>query len=133
MKQIATVTRMIKPDLVEVTVARQTACSHDCEKCGGCGSGGGSISVSARTEIPLVPGDKVELYSDNRVLGYAALVYLLPVVLFLVGYFILPLQTEGVRYLCAGTGFGVGIVAAIACDRYVRRNNAVTYQIIRKL
>ena len=70
MKQIATVTRMIGSGIAEVTVARESACGHDCENCGGCGTMGGSISVRARTEISLVPGDKVEIYSDNRVLGF---------------------------------------------------------------
>ena len=133
MKQIATVTRMISSGIAEVTVARESACGHDCENCGGCGTMGGSISVRARTEISLVPGDKVEIYSDNRVLGFAALVYLLPLVLFFAGYLLFPSLREELRYLCGGVGFCLGIAAAVLCDRAVRRKNAVSYEIIRKI
>ena len=133
MKQIATVTRMIGKDAAEVVVARQTACGHDCENCGGCGTKGGNISVRAVTKIPLSPGDRVELYSDNRVLGFAALVYLVPLILFFAGYLLTPMLSESLRYLCGGLGFGAGIAAARVIDRVVRRKNDFSYQIIRKL
>lgn len=133
MKQIATVIRLIGSDTAEVAVARETACGHDCENCGGCGAQGSSISVRAKTDIPLCPGDRVELFSDNRVLGFAALVYLLPIILFFTGYLLIPNLAEGLRYLCGGVGFAFGIGMAILCDRAVRRRNAVTYQIIRKI
>lgn len=133
MKQIATVTKILGTGIAEVAVARQTACGHDCEHCGGCGAQGASISVRAKTELALVPGDRVELYSDNRVLGFAALVYLLPIVLFFGGYFLSPLSTEGMRCLCGGVGFAFGMLIAVVCDRVVRRKNAISYQIIRKI
>jgi len=133
MKQIATVTRMIGTDTAEVIVVRETACGHDCENCGGCGAQGSCISVCARTNFAVEPGDMVELFSDNRVLGFAALVYLLPVVLFFVGYFSFPFFQENLRYLCGGVGFAVGIILAVLQDRRVRRNNALSYQILRKI
>lgn len=133
MKQIATVTRMVSSGIAEVTVARETACGHDCENCGGCGTKAGSISVRAKTDLSLVPGDKVEIYSDNRVIGFAALVYLLPLVLFFVGYLLVPFLREELRYLCGGVGFCLGIAAAVFGDRAVRRRNAVSYEIIRKM
>jgi len=133
MRQIATVTKMIGTGIAEVVVARETACGHACETCGGCGTTGGSISVRARTDAELVPGDKVEIYSDNRVLGFAALVYLLPLVLFFAGYLSFPFLQESLRYLCGGAGFCAGIAIAILCDRTVRRKNAITYEIIRKI
>lgn len=133
MKQIATVKRMLGSGIAEVTVARETACGHDCESCGGCGTKAGSISVCARTDLSLVPGDKVEIYSDNRVIGFAALVYLLPLVLFFAGYLMVPFLREELRYLCGGIGFSVGIAAAVFGDRAVRRRNAISYEIIRKM
>ena len=133
MTQVATVVRLIGRGMAEVTTVRRSACAHNCESCAGCGTQPLSITVRARCSFSVSPGDKVELYSDNRVLGYAALVYLVPVVLFLAGYFSVPFLTEALRYACAGAGFVLGIALAVVCDRAVRRRNAVIYQIIRKL
>lgn len=133
MKQIATVTRIMDDGTVEVAVARQSACGHDCENCGGCGSQGSSLTVRAVSCVAVEVGDRVEIFTDNRVLGYAALVYLLPIVLFLAGYLLFPSLAEGARYLCGGCGFALGICAAVLCDRLVRKRGAVSYQIIRKM
>lgn len=130
MTQIATVTEVTGPDTAMVTVARQTACGHDCEKCAGCGAQAGSVTVQAGTDIPVSAGDRVEIFSDSRVLGIAALVYLGPVALFLLGYFLPVSLSEGLRYLCGGAGFALGLAGAVVCDRKLRR---VTYRITRKL
>ena len=133
MKQIATVTRIVDETTVEVIVVRQSACGHDCENCGGCTSRETGLTVRASSSVKVAPGDRVEIFTDNRVLGYAALVYLAPVILFLVGYLLFPTLEEGLRYLCGGGGFVLGIGAAMLCDRKVRRRGAVSYQIIRKM
>ena len=134
MTQIATVTAIPGMGQVEVTVVRQTACGHDCENCGGCAAGkAGELVVRAETELPLQMGDRVEIYSDNRVLGAAALVYLGPVVLFLLGYLLTASLPEGARYLCGGLGFALGLAGAVACDRLSRRKAGVTYRVTRKL
>lgn len=133
MKQIATVTGILHEHLAEVTVVRRSACAHDCENCSGCGAKTASITVRARCDFPLAVGDTVELYSDNRVLGYAALVYLVPLAMFFIGYLCPVDVTEAVRYLCAGAGFLFGIALAVVCDRLIRRSHAVMYQIIRKI
>ena len=89
MTQIATVTALPGPGTAEVTVARQTACGHDCESCAGCGTRSAEVVIRASTAIPVAVGDRVEVYSSGRVLGVAALVYLGPVALFLLGYLLL--------------------------------------------
>lgn len=133
MKQIATVIRMVGRNTAEVSVVRQSACAHNCENCAGCGAQSVGITVHAACPFEVLPGDKVEIYSDNRVLGYAALVYLVPLVLFLVGYLAFPCLTEPLRYVCGGIGFALGIVLSVCYDRAVRRKNSVTYQILRKI
>lgn len=134
MTQYATVTEVLDKGLVRVIVARKSACGHDCEHCGGCGAQGGSVEVQAKTALPVEPGDKVELYSGGRkVLGAAALVYLTPVVLFLLGYMIPSWLTEGLRYACGGAGFLLGILCAVAYDRYMRCHDRISYEILRKL
>ena len=135
MTQIATVTALpaMAGGQVEVTVTRQSACSHNCESCGGCGARAVDVVVHAGSDIPLALGDKVEIYSDNKVLGAAALVYLGPVVLFLLGYLLPSSLAEGARYLCGGLGFLLGLAGAVACDRFMRRRNDVRYRVARKL
>ena len=135
MTQIATVTALPASagGQVEVTVARQSACSHNCESCGGCAGRTVNLTVRAGSDIPLALGDKVEIYSDNRVLGAAALVYLGPVVLFLLGYLMTGFLAEGWRYGCGGIGFLLGLAAAVWTDRRMKRKDAVSYRIVRKL
>lgn len=134
MTQIATVTALPVPGgdgRVELTVTRQGACSHDCKSCGGCE--GKRLTIHAGSSIPLELGDRVEVYSDNRVLGAAALVYLGPVVLFLLGYLLSAGAAEGWRYLWGGAGFALGLAGAAVCDRLARKKRAISYQVTRKL
>ena len=133
MTQIATVTEILSPGVAMVRVSRQTACGHDCENCGGCGAQGSTVTVKARCSLSVAPGDLVELTSGNQVLLIAALVYLVPILLFLLGYMIPFGLAESIRYICGGIGFVLGLILAVACDRWVRQKNAVTYQITRKL
>ena len=133
MTQIATVASVPGPGTAVVSVVRQSACAHDCAECAGCGGKPGSVTVRAETDFPVSVGDKVELYSGGKVLGIAALVYLAPVALFLLGYLLPSALPEGERYLCGGLGFLLGVAAALWYDRRVRREGAVSYRITRKL
>ena len=136
MTQIATVTALSDSvkGRVEVTVTRQTACGHDCENCGGCASGkAAGLVVLAETDLSLRPGDQVEIYSDNKVLAAAALVYLGPVILFLLGYLLPGGLSDGMRGICGGLGFALGIAAAVVCDRRIKSRSGVRYRVTRKL
>lgn len=135
MTQIGTVSQVLDTETALVAVKRQTACGHDCDHCGGCGVSGGVITVRAETALPVSPGDTVELASGNRhVLGIAALVYLGPVALFLLGY-MLPTEAEtAVRCLCGVLGFAVGLLVAMGLDRRLRQTgNAVAHRVVRRL
>lgn len=133
MTQTAIVTAVSGDGRARVEVRRQSACAHDCEHCAGCGASA-AIQVEARTDLPLTVGDRVEIYSGGRVLGIAALVYLVPVALFFLGYLLPPGLTERARNLCGGLGFLLGLLAAVALDRRLRRKGkALTYQVVRKL
>ena len=66
-------------------------------------------------------------------LGLAAVVYGLPVVLFLLGYLLPASLPEPWRYACGGMGFGLGLLAAVVCDRVVKKRASVTYRIVRKV
>lgn len=136
MTQIATVTALpaASGGPVEVSVVRQTACGHSCENCGGCAAGKNArMVVKAEADIPLQPGDRVEIASGNGVLGAAALVYLGPLFLFLLGYLLAGALSEGARYLCGGLGFILGLAGAMAWDRRVKRSAGIRYRVTRKL
>ena len=130
MTQIATVTGVPGPGTVLVAVVRQSACAHECGSCAGCGGRLGSLTVQAETAIPLSVGDKVELSSGGQVLGIAALVYLTPVVLFLLGYLLSAFLPERGRYLCGGIGFFLGLAGAVWYDR---RGRSVSYRVTQRL
>lgn len=135
MTQTATVTALpaVSGGLVELTVARQTACGHSCDGCGRCAGKAPDLVIRAECGIPVQLGDKVEVFSDNQVLGAAAVVYGLPVALFLLGYLLTGFLLEGWRYGCGGLGFLLGMAAAVLLDRRMKRKAALSYRIVRKL
>ena len=90
---------------------RKSACGHDCEECAGCGMTGASVCAEARDPVGVRPGDKVVVESSTRSHpgGDLALVYMLPVVFFLLGYFLSAGLTERLA-LCRGHCGGGGVV-----------------------
>ena len=87
MTQIATVERIVNADYAEISVPRKSACGHDCEECAGCGVSGAAVLARALNPIGARPGQKVVVDSStSKMLGIVAMVYLIPVVLFVAGY-----------------------------------------------
>ena len=112
-----------------VMVVRQSACSGDCHKCSGCGAVEQKMLLTARNPIGAKPGELVTVSSDSAtVLKGAAILYLLPLVLFIAGYLL------GMQWNLGGlTGFlafllSIGI--AIAYDRLVVKKKHTQYTII---
>lgn len=136
MRQVATVERILDGSHAEISVPRKSACGHDCEECAGCGVSGAAVRARAVNAIGARVGEKVIVESDTKkMLGIVALVYLIPVALFLVCYVVSALLTErvGVQYGVAVAGFLLGIVPALLYDRRVRANGALTFTIVQTL
>ena len=131
MTQIATVERILDQNHAEISVPRKSACGHDCEECAGCGVTGTAVKARAVNPIGAQPGQKVVVESSTqKMLGIVALVYAIPVALFLVGYVVagvllsaLGLYQPLVEFAGAGatvplTGFGhllaTGVQKAVA-------------------
>ena len=134
MTQIATVEQILDNGYVKISVPRKSACGHDCEECAGCGMTGAAIYARAKDTIGTRPGQKVIVESETKkMLGVVALVYLLPVVGFLLGYFLTEGLTEGTRYLVAVVGAIVAFLPCVGYDRYARRNETLTYTVVREL
>jgi sigma-E factor negative regulatory protein RseC len=133
MTQIATVERILDNDHAEISVPRKSACGHDCEECAGCGVTGTAVHAKASNPIGAQPGQKVVVESSTKkMLHIVALVYLTPVVLFLLGYLLtISLESVALRYTAAVAGFLVGILAAVAYDRKLRSQGGLNFTIVR--
>ena len=141
MTQTATVEKILERGQVLLSVARQTACGHDCENCAGCGVQGGAVRVVAKDLIGVYPGEKVIVSSRNRqVIGVAALVYLCPVAAFLVGYGAGDaLARMGGNYsavIHAVSAVGITLLGCLPAwwyDRKVRKDHRISFEIIGRL
>jgi len=117
--------RRVFPDgTAEVVHIRESACSGDCHKCSGCGAAKESITLTARNAIGAGPGEVVIVKSDSApVLRGAVVLYILPLVLFILGYLLTASGWGG----CLG--FVIGIVAVIVYDRKVAKKEETVYTI----
>ena len=132
MTQIATVERLLDSGYAEISVPRKSACGHDCEECAGCGMTGAAIKARAKNGVDAQPGDKVVVESSTKKLfGVIALVYLLPVIFFLLGYFLTEGLPEKLRYVIAIAAAVVSFLPSIFYDRYAKRQEILTYEIVR--
>ena len=135
MTQIATVERIIDKNYAEIAVPRKSACGHDCEECAGCGVSGAAVHAKATNPIGARPGQKVVVESStNKMMRIIVLVYLIPVVLFLLGYvsmaFLVP-ESVAVQYTVAILGFLIGVVGAVVYDRLLKKQGGLIFRIVR--
>lgn len=137
MTQQGTIKKILPHNMAEVEVTRRSACGHDCAKCGGCGGlETQTLYVTARNRAEAQVGDRVLLEGETgRVLGFAALVYLLPIFLFFVGYGVGSALKSGagMSALCGGIAFALGILCAMWYSRQMKRKNDVPFDITRLL
>lgn len=133
MTQIATVERLLDRDYAVISVPRKSACGHDCEECAGCGVTGTAVEARAANPIGAEPGQKVVVQSDTqKMLGIVAMVYLIPVVLFLACYLgTMLLVSPSVAGIAGGVGFAAGIGIAVLYDRRLRRQGGLRFTIVR--
>lgn len=132
MTQIATVEEILSGGYALISVPRKSACGHDCEECAGCGMTGAAIQTRAKNAVGAQPGQKVIVESSTKkLLGVVALVYLLPVVLFLMGYFLSEGLAETLRYAIAIGAAALSMIPIVLYDRHARRTEALTYTILR--
>ena len=123
MEQTVRVRRILDGGMAEVAAVRQSACSGDCHQCSGCGAAKETLIFTAVDTIGVKAGDLVTVQSQSApVLGAAAVLYLLPLVLFLLGYFLGSV-------LGGCLGFALGILLAVVYDRTVEKKRKPVYTI----
>lgn len=135
MEQTARVNRLLPGGRAEIAVKRKSACGHDCSKCGGgCSEMLVQSEVTAVASNPLgaQPGDTVRVESrSGQVLWIAAVVYLLPLLLFFVFCFAGAAVTgsENTGLILGGVGFAAGIAVAVAVNWVVKQRNMTAFSI----
>ena len=117
MTQNAVVKRLLPGGKAEVEVTRQSACGHDCAKCGGgCTEMvSGPIVAEAINAINAQPNERVVIEGEFRqVMGLAAIVYAVPLVMF------------GVL------GFAAGVAAGVYYNKVYKERGTMVFTIVSR-
>ena len=129
MEQLVRVRRLNDDGTAQVIHVRQSACSGDCHKCAGCGAAQETLILTAQNPIGAKPGELVVIRSESGpVLAAAAVLYMLPLVLFFLGYALgAALWQRGGLVGCLA--FVSGIVIAAVYDRHMAKYKKTVYTI----
>ena len=129
MEQLVRVVRCDADGTAQVVLVRESACSGDCHKCSGCGAAQETLVLTAQNPIHAQPGDMVVISSSSGpVLAAAAVLYILPLVLFFVFYGVGDaLWQKGGLTGCLA--FLLGLIGAGCYDRLVAKKKETTYTI----
>ena len=123
MEQKVRILRLLENGRAQVIHVRESACSGDCHKCSGCGAAKETMLFEADNPIGARPGDTVIVSSDSKsVLAAAAVVYVLPLVLFFAGYALLGGWGGGL-------GFVLGVAGIVVYDRLSASKQETVYTI----
>lgn len=129
MEQLVRVQKCNDDGTAQVLHVRQSACSGDCHQCSGCGAAKETLQLTARNPIGAKPGQMVTIRSESGPVLLGALVlYVMPLVLFFVGYLILEI-TLGRGALGGLAAFAFGIVLSAIYDRRVAGKQKTVYTI----
>jgi len=114
----------------QVLHIRQSACSGDCHKCSGCGAVQEKMLLTVSNQIGAQPGDVVEIEAGTgSVMAAAAIMYVLPLVLFFAGYLMgALLWGRGPLTGCIAFAAGVGI--SVVYDRFLAKKQQEMYTIV---
>ena len=126
MEQLVRVKEAHENGTATVFVIRESACSGDCHKCSGCGAAKETMVFDARNPIGAMPGDLVVVKSETApVMKAVGVFYVLPMVLFFLGYWLGDLWLK-LGALMGCLGFVLGIAAAVAYDRiFAGKHNSI--------
>jgi len=132
MTQDAIVYRRLANNMAEVVVTRSTACGSNCGNCESC-IFQSEIKTVARNLIDAGPGQRVVIESQSsRIYGAALMVYILPMVLALAGYFIAYGigAAEGLCILSSFLGLALGAVILVVTQRKKMAKDPITFDIV---
>ena len=131
MRQLVQIKKLVDQNHAEIFLERPSACGGNCHDCGG---GGGDqkrvVIATAVNEIGARVGDQVYVEAETgKIMFVIALVYLVPLALFLIGYAIgASVQLLPALWGCAG--FVLGVLGAIWFNRHAEKKKYVHYRIV---
>ena len=130
MEQLVRILKTNEDGTAQVVHVRESACSGDCHKCSGCGAVQQSMIFTAQNPINAATGELVTVRAESGpVLLAAAVLYMLPVVLFFLGYLAgYMMWDQGGIFGCLT--FCLGIVGAVLYDRRAVKKKETVYTII---
>ena len=112
-----------------VVHTRLSACSGDCHKCSGCGAARETMVLKVLNPIGASQGDLVKIRSQSApVLKAAAVLYVLPLLLFFLGYGLGAAADLSAGFL-GFAGFSLGILLVVLYDRRLQKKDKTVYTI----
>jgi sigma-E factor negative regulatory protein RseC len=136
MSQNAVIKRIVANNVAEVSLMRQMDCKN-CSNCNGCSQKPGTeLLAMASNEIGAEVGDVVEVESiAGSSIGIAVIVYVLPCVFLLLGYFLGQMLgfNEFASVGVGALGIFVGFLPAILLNRAIRNRKEPEFVILSKL
>lgn len=132
MTQEAVITKLLPDNMAEVVVTRGTACGSNCGNCESC-IYDSKVKALAKNPIGALRGEKVVISSKTSfVFGAAILVYVMPLVLFLIGFAAAHMLggSEGVCVLTSFIGLVMGAVIVVLSQRLKKDKKPLVYTII---
>lgn len=136
MSQNAVIKRIVNEEVAEIALLRQLDCKN-CANCNNCAQKPGTeLLAMASNKIGAKVGDVVEVESvAGSSIGIAVIVYVLPCVFLMLGYFLG--QAVGLGEFASvgmgGIGILVGFLPAILLNRSIRNRKEPEFIIRTKL
>lgn len=132
MRQIGIVEKISGGEAL-VRIQRASACGENCASCSG-GCAPSRTTVRAAVEAECAEGDRVIVEMESgKVIGAAALVYLIPLIMLFAGYFIGSLFFKE-EILCVLTGFAAMVICFFAVSVIDKKLKPVyRHRLIKKI
>ncbi|MDL2273676.1 SoxR reducing system RseC family protein [Oscillospiraceae bacterium OttesenSCG-928-G22] len=130
MTQVARIGRALPGGYCEIHVERESACGGKCGECKGCAMRSEIVTVRAKNSANLRAGTYgVVETKTGVVLGTAAIYYILPVVLFFVGYFLAFSFTKS-DAVSIGAGVALFLLSMLGAVILGRRTKGVSFEVV---
>lgn len=134
MTQDAVVIKVFDNGMAEVAVTRGTACGSNCGNCESC-MFQNELTAYAKNSIGAGRGEKVVIESlSSRIFGAAFLLYIVPFILFFVGYAVAVhyALNEGWSIVVSFAFFIAAMAVVVVSQRINKRKNPIKFEIIQR-